>query len=58
VLPDDIKALVEPVLIHRLIRNTDSRLNDRSTTEIIDEIVDSVAAPGSEASFKPPVREK
>jgi MoxR-like ATPase len=58
VLPDDIKALVEPVLIHRLIRNTDSRLNDRSTTEIIDEIVDSVAAPGSEASFKPPVREQ
>lgn len=57
VLPDDIKTLVEPVLIHRLIRNTDSRLSDRSTADIIEEIVDSIAAPGSEAAFEPPVED-
>ena len=54
VLPDDIKTLVLPVLVHRLVRNTDSRLSDRSTTEIIQDIVKSVPSPGSEASFEPP----
>jgi len=54
VLPDDIKTLVTPVLVHRLVRNTDSRLSNRSTEAIIEEIVESVSAPGSEASFEPP----
>jgi MoxR-like ATPase len=53
VLPDDIKALVEPVLVHRLVRNTDARLSDRSTAAIIQDIVESVPTPGSEASFEP-----
>jgi MoxR-like ATPase len=54
VLPDDIKTLVKPVLIHRVVQNTDARLSDRSTIDIIDDIVDSVPTPGSEASFEPP----
>ena len=54
VLPDDIKTLVRPVLIHRLVRNTDARLSDRSTEAIIDEISETVPTPGSEASFEPP----
>jgi MoxR-like ATPase len=54
VLPDDIKTLVRPVLIHRLVRNTDARLSDRSTEAILDEISDAVPTPGSEASFEPP----
>jgi MoxR-like ATPase len=53
VLPDDVKALVEPVLAHRLVRNTDSRLSERSTVDIVQELVDSVPIPGSEASFRP-----
>jgi len=57
VLPDDIKALANPVLCHRLVRSTDSRLSDQSPTAIIEEIVDSVGAPGSEASFEPPAAE-
>ena len=54
VLPDDIKALAVPVLAHRLVRSTDSRLSDQSPTAIIETIVDSVPTPGSEASFQPP----
>lgn len=53
VLPDDIKALAEPVLIHRLVRNTDARLSDRSTADIIQAILDATPTPGSEASFQP-----
>ena len=53
VLPDDIKTLAEPVLIHRLVRNTDARLNDRSTADIVKDIVDSVPTPGSQTSFEP-----
>lgn len=55
VLPDDIKTLVEQVLIHRVVRNTDARLSDRSTADIIQEIAESVPTPGSEASFESPV---
>lgn len=54
VLPDDIKSLVEPVLVHRIVRNTDARLSDRSTEEIIREIIETVPTPGSDASFEPP----
>lgn len=53
VLPDDIKALAKPVLIHRLVRNTDARLSDRSTEAIVDDLVEAVPTPGSEASFEP-----
>ena len=52
VLPGDIKTLVKPVLRHRLIRTTDAQLSDRSVLDIIDEIVESVPTPGSEASFQ------
>jgi MoxR-like ATPase len=51
VIPDDIKALVEPVLVHRVIRTTDAELSDRTVTEIIQAVVDSVAPPSADASF-------
>ena len=53
VLPDDIKSIVEPVLIHRLVRNTDARLSDRSTTEIVRDILESVSTPSAEVEFYP-----
>jgi len=57
VLPDDVKSLVQPVLVHRIVRNTDARLSNRSTREILTEIIESIPTPGSEASFQPPASE-
>jgi len=51
VIPDDVKALVEPVLVHRVIRTTDAELAERPVTGIIDEIVESIAPPGADVSF-------
>jgi len=45
VLPDDIQALVEPVLVHRLLPSTESRLSGRSTTDIIRAVVARTALP-------------
>lgn len=47
VLPDDVKALAEPVLAHRIIvRATDSP-RDRSGQDIIAKILESVPVPGA-----------
>ncbi|MEZ3163919.1 MoxR family ATPase [Halorubrum sp. RMP-47] len=51
VIPDDVKALAEPVLVHRVIRTTDAELSDRSVTEIVRAVVDSVEPPSADASF-------
>jgi len=45
VLPDDVKALAEPVLGHRLVPTTDARIRDREVSEILREILRSVAVP-------------
>ena len=44
-LPDDVKALVEPVFGHRLVPTTDARIRDRGADEILREIVRSVPVP-------------
>ncbi|TKX71218.1 MoxR family ATPase [Halorubrum sp. GN11GM_10-3_MGM] len=51
VIPDDVKALAEPVLVHRVIRTTDAELSDRTVTEIIQAVVDGVSPPSADASF-------
>jgi MoxR-like ATPase len=45
VLPDDVKALAEPVFGHRLVPTTDARIRDRDADEILREIVRSVPVP-------------
>jgi MoxR-like ATPase len=45
VLPDDVKALAEPVFGHRLVPTTDARIRDREASEILREILRSVAVP-------------
>jgi MoxR-like ATPase len=45
VLPDDVKALAEPVFSHRLVPTTDARIRDREAAEILREILRSVAVP-------------
>lgn len=51
VIPDDIKALTVPVLVHRVIRTTDAELADRSATAIVEDIVDGVASPSADTTF-------
>jgi MoxR-like ATPase len=45
VLPDDVKALAEPVFGHRLVATTDARIRDRGADEILREILRSVPVP-------------
>ena len=48
VTPDDIKYLVTPVLIHRIIPKSESRLRGQKAEQTLKEIVDSVAVPVEE----------
>lgn len=57
VLPDDVKALAVPVLAHRLIASTESRLAGRTTQQIMRETVGRTAVP-TEARDAPAPRER
>ncbi len=46
VLPDDIKALAQPVLAHRLIVNAAARLREVTPERLVQEILLSVPVPG------------
>ncbi|WP_049902690.1 AAA family ATPase [Halococcus agarilyticus] len=48
VIPDDVKALIEPVLVHRLVLNTDASLGDVSVADVLAGIEDSIEPPGSD----------
>jgi len=48
VLPDDIKALTESVLAHRLILGPAARLQDVSPEQILTDIVGKVPVPGGD----------
>ena len=45
VTPDDIKALVHPVLGHRVLLSSDAHLRGRSLSAILDEVVQSTPVP-------------
>ncbi len=48
VLPDDIKALVSPTLSHRVILGPGARLRDLDSTQIVEEILQSIPVPGGD----------
>ena len=48
VTPDDIKYLMTPVLIHRIIPKSESRLRGQKAEQTLKEISDSVAVPVEE----------
>jgi MoxR-like ATPase len=48
VLPDDIKALAEPALSHRIILSPAARLRDLSTEQVVADILDNLPVPGGD----------
>lgn len=48
VLPDDIKAVADHVLAHRIMVNPSARLRDITATQIVLETLKSVAVPGGD----------
>lgn len=46
VIPDDVKAIVEPTLVHRLVLETEAELADVNPAEVVDEVLESVPPPG------------
>lgn len=47
IIPDDVKALAEPVLAHRLIIRFGAQTHDRSGRAIIAEVLEGVPVPGA-----------
>jgi MoxR-like ATPase len=45
VTPDDVKEVAKPVLEHRLILTSEAELNQRSTSDIVDEVLAAIPAP-------------
>ncbi len=45
VLPDDVKALAEPVFCHRLVPTTDARIRDVGPEDILREVLRTVPVP-------------
>jgi MoxR-like ATPase len=50
VLPDDVQALVEPVLAHRLLLSADAQLARRTTEDVVASVLAHVAVPRARAS--------
>ncbi len=50
VIPDDIKFLAEPALAHRLIVSPAARLKNVDPRAVVEELIHSVAVPGSRAA--------
>jgi MoxR-like ATPase len=48
VIPDDIKYMFKPTLIHRIIPKSESRLHGQKAEQMLKEIMDSVAVPVEE----------
>jgi MoxR-like ATPase len=45
VIPDDVKALVPPVLRHRVVLSPAAEIDGRTTDAVLDNIITSIEAP-------------
>ena len=52
VLPDDVQALANSVLGHRMILAPGAHLQDMDEERLLEEILDRIPAPGSESSLR------
>jgi len=48
VIPDDVKAMARPVLVHRLVLNTDAELGDVDPAGVVAAVLDDVTPPGGD----------
>jgi MoxR-like ATPase len=55
VTPDDVQALVAPVLAHRLIPSSQSRLRGKAVADILNEVIARVPVPVEESWSEPGV---
>jgi len=49
ITPDDVKALAEPTLIHRLVLTTEADIGGIAPTDIVSDILGSVTVPDTDA---------
>jgi MoxR-like ATPase len=54
VIPDDVKALAEPALAHRLIIKTSSTIHDVGAAQVVRELLDSVPVEAPRAAANAP----
>ncbi|MCL4543509.1 MAG: MoxR family ATPase [Chloroflexi bacterium] len=47
VIPDDVKAVAEPILTHRLIINPSARIRNITARDVVRRVIGSVPVPGS-----------
>jgi len=52
VIPDDVKAVAEPALAHRLIISPSARIKNVDPRTVIEEIVNSVPVPGTRVKVR------
>ena len=50
VLPDDVKALAEPAISHRIIVGPAARIKDVEPSAIVEDILDNLAVPGAQVN--------
>jgi MoxR-like ATPase len=48
VLPDDVKALAEPALAHRIIVGPAARIKDIEPATIVHDVLDKLPVPGAQ----------
>jgi len=53
VIPDDVKSLAMPILVHRLVLSTEAELGEESTERVIERILDQTAVPADAGESTP-----
>lgn len=53
-LPEDVKALVKPVLGHRIILSPTARVAEATVNDVLEDVVHSIAVPGATGAVKAP----
>ena len=51
VIPDDVKALAESILTHRLVLNADADLSGVDPADVVTDVLETVDAPSAETDF-------
>lgn len=46
VIPEDVKTLAKPILVHRVLLSTDAELSEMTPADVISSIIESVEPPG------------